>query len=364
MGLMSVILLLAHILAGPSPLWGGLESGRYRVGFEQIEAWDYSRPFRSDSSNRARPISMFIWYPARVSDEGAVVEFGRYAGGPEGRERLARRLDAYGLSLTNDELDTLLSSPSAAFTDAPREKGPFPLILFSAGLTGPSYLNTVLCEYLASHGYVSVAIPSLPPREDRDADFDLHSVDAQMRDMEFVIQQMHDYPEVTLDRIGLVAWSLGGVSQALLQMKNSDVAALVSLDAATGYAYGRELLESSLFYEPERATAAFFHATDSRESGPVPKSFRYYDAVAKGDSYLLMLAGAAHAEFNSLATVVSGSVAPGRVSPDAVRRYRLLCLYVRQFLDASLKDDVSAREFLDVAPTRHGFDGLVLSRKR
>jgi hypothetical protein len=52
---------------------------------------------------------------------------------------------------------------------------------------------------------------------------------------------MHDYPEVSDGRIGLVAWSLGGVAQALLQMKNPDVGAVVSLDAATGYAYGEKL---------------------------------------------------------------------------------------------------------------------------
>ena len=34
------------------------------------------------------------------------------------------------------------------------------------------------------------------------------------------------------------------------------------------------------------------------------------------------------------------------------------------FLEVSLKADASAAEFLEDAPTRHGFDGLVLSRKR
>ena len=39
-------------------------------------------------------------------------------------------------------------------------------------------------------------------------------------------------------------------------------------------------------------------------------------------------------------------------------------LSVGVFLEASLKADASAAEFLEDAPTRHGFDGLVLSRKR
>jgi dienelactone hydrolase len=291
------------------------------------------------------------------------VTFGRYADGADGRESLRARLGTYGFPLSEASLEALFSAETVAVEKAPRASGPFPLLLFSAGLTGPFYMNTVLCEYLASHGYVVVALPTLPAREDVEAAYDALAVDAQIRDLEFAVQEMHGYPEVSGGGFGLVAWSLGGVAQALLQMKNPDVGALVSLDAATGYAYGEKLLESSIFFEPRRATAAFLHATDSRQSGQVPKSFRYYDEIAKGRAYLLTIEGATHAEFTSLASIVPGKAdLPG--AEEACERHRRLCLYVGRFLDASLKGDRAASEFLEDAPTRHGFDGLVLSRKR
>jgi dienelactone hydrolase len=347
-------------------LWGGLEPGPHGVGFEQIESLDYSRPFQAEGEHRARPITMSIWYPAASveTSETTPLKFGRYVDGADGRESFRTRLATYGSSLSESELEALLSSETPAMEKAPRADGPFPLLLFGTGLTGPFYLNTVLCEYLASHGYIVVAIPSLPPREDADAAYDAFAVDAQIRDMEFVIQETHDYPEVGKGRIGLLAWSFGGVAQALLSMKNPDVGAVVSLDAATGYAYGEKLLESSLFYEPRRATAAFLHATDSRESSQVPKSFRYYDEVVRGRSYFLTIAGASHAEFTSMAAVVPSRVKSGEGSAEALERYRRLCLYALRFLDASLKNDASAVEFLEDAPTRHGFEGLVLSRKK
>ena len=344
-------------------LWGGLEPGPHGVGFEQIESFDYSRPFRAEGDHRARPITMSIWYPASSSDASAL-KFGRYIDGADGRENFRARLATYGFALSAEELDALLSSETAAIEKAPRAAGPFPLLLFGTGLTGPFYLNTVLCEYLASHGYVVVAIPSLPAREGIEAAYDAFAVDAQIRDMEFVIQEMHDYPELGTERLGLLAWSLGGVSQALLSMKNADVGAVVSLDAATGYAYGEKLLESSLFFDPSRSTAAFFHATDSRESGQVPKSFRYYDEMVRGRSYFLTIAGASHAEFTSMATVIPTRVVSSDDSAAALERYRRLCLYTLRFLDATLRNDPSAREFLEDAPTRHGFAGLVLTRKR
>ncbi len=335
------------------------------MGFEQLESFDYSRPFRAEGENRARPITMSIWYPADVTTgDRRPLTFGRYLDGADGRESFRARLATYGFPLSPTEIDALVSSETPAVEKAPRAPGPFPLLLMGTGLTGPFYLNTVLCEYIASLGYVVVAIPSLPAREDVEAAYDALAVDAQIRDMEFVLQEMHDYPEVAFGRVGLAAWSLGGVAQALLQMKNPDVGAVVSLDAATGYDYGEKLLESSIFFDPRRATAAFLHVTDSRESAQVPKSFRYFDEIVRGPSYLLTIAGATHAEFTALATAVPFRVVTREGSEEALERYRRLCLYVGRFLDASLKTDDTATEFLNDAPTRHGFDGLVLSRKR
>jgi hypothetical protein len=148
-------------------------------------------------------------------------------------------------------------------------------------------------------------------------------------------------------------------------MKNSSVVAVVSLDAATGYAYGEQLLEASIFFEPQNATAAFFHATDSREdTSPAPKSFHYFDELVSGPAYLLTLAGAAHSEFTSFGSVIPYAVIRREASEGVLERQRLLCLYIQQFLDEAFEKGPRASEFLSVAPTRHGFDGLVLTRKR
>jgi dienelactone hydrolase len=360
--------ILALLLAAAPVLWGGLDPGPHAIGFEQIEVFDYSRPFRLEGENRARPITLSIWYPAESAPPGLQpLSFGRYVDGADGRESFHSRASSFGVTLSASELEQLFGAATPALEKAPRAPGPFPLLFVLDGLTGPFYLNTVLCEFLGSHGYVVVAIPTLGAREDIEADYDALSVDAQLRDMELAIQELHDYPEIDRRQMGLLAWSLGGVAQALLQMKNPDVRVLVSLDAATGYAYGQKLLEGSIFFDPRRATVPFFHATDSRESGQVPKSFRFYDEVAaKGRSYLLTIEGASHAGFTSLAAIVPllASATPSAEALEKAERYRRLCLYVGRFLDAVLKNDRAAAEFLEDAPTRHGMTGLVLSRKR
>ena len=224
-----------------SPFWTGLEPGDFDVGYEQVALRDYARPFRVEGEDRARPIELSIWYPARARKDAEPLPFRRYVERSE-RDALVLRLSASGHRLSEADVERIVSAPTGAFERAPHMPGSFPLLVFGTGLTTPVYLNTVLAEYLASHGYVVVAIPSIPARVDVRPDFNALAVETQLRDMEFVIHWMHDYPETDIERLGLVAWGFGGVAQALLQMKNADVGAVVSLDGATGYAYGSELL--------------------------------------------------------------------------------------------------------------------------
>ena len=346
----------ALVLLALSPFWAGLESGPYSIGFETMPLRDYSRPFREVGDDRARVLTVAIWYPG-LSPDQQPMPFGRYVG--TGTQELSQRLRASGHDLDETQVSRMSATPTAAFEGLDRAEGSFPLVLFGAGLVAPTYVQSVLCEYLASYGYIVVAIPPVPYREDVSSGYDALTVETLLRDIELVIHELRDYPGADIEQLGLVASSVSGVSHVLLQMKNPDVAAVVSLDAGTGYSYGYELLRESLYFDPARAEAPFFHATDSRETtSPASKSFDYYDNIHRGPSFLLTLEGARHAEFTSLASVV-----PIDADPEVRERYRLLCTYVREFLDFAIKADADAEEFLDVTPSRHGFDGLILSKR-
>ena len=305
------------LLVALSPFWPGLEPGPYGIGYESLPIRDYSRPFRSSGEDRTRLLTLSIWYPAEPSPTDAPMGFDRYVEpsgpgrardvGPRERPSAERRRAARGHGYRD----------RGGRRSGRRSAGVYPLLLFGSGITAPTYLHTVLCELLASHGYVVVAVPSLAYRADVSPDYDALTVETHLRDLELVIHELRDYPGADIETLGLVAWGSGGVAQVLLQMKNPDVAAVVSLDAASGYRYGRELLSESLYFEPARTTAAFFHVTDSRESTGRPKSFDYYDNVHRGPELLLLMEGARHAELTSLASVV-----PPDTSDDVRRRYR------------------------------------------
>lgn len=370
--------------AETSPLWVGLPQGPHPVGYELIEAYDVSRPFREkkdypdmDPKQRARRLPMSIWYPAKDVSRPQRIPFSRYVDASNPRdargriteasrraalEELSLRMASSGWRWTPDQVDRLLETPTGAHENAPHLEGPFPLIVLGTGLTAPSYLHTVLAELLASYGYIVVGIPSFPPRENVEPAYDLLAVETQIRDMEMVIGWMHDYPHVEAGNLGLVAWSLGGVSQALLQMKNGDVGAVVSLDGATGYEYGRALLERSIHFDPSRATAPFLHVTDaSKRTGSAAKSFEYLRSTVRGRTYLLTVSGLDHGAFTSLGGVVPHTVVPREDSATVLESHATVMEYVVRFLGAALKEDDGGWTFLEAAPTRHGYQNVILA---
>lgn len=111
------------------PLWGGLKSGPHPVGYHRVAV---------DGGG------VHVWFPA-----------GRTRGEP-------MRLEGYFDGAARASLSTSLrEAPTAAYSAASPGDGPFPLVLYASDPGLPAPDNTVLAEYLASHGYV-VAAPIAP----------------------------------------------------------------------------------------------------------------------------------------------------------------------------------------------------------
>lgn len=233
--------------------------------------------------------------------------------------------------------------------------GNFPLVIFGAGGGTGGHVYSVLCEYLASHGYVAVALTALPLRKGERWPFDATGIDAQMRDLEFVINHAYRLSFVDSDKLALACWSVGGVTQALLQMRNSDIDALVSLDAATGYEYGRDLMKQSIFYDMKKARVPFLHM---HGEGParynVAKNFEYFDSLAVADAYLLTFTQLAHGDFLPSVGIVPNTVLKTGRAEAVAQGFKAACQYVLHFLNAYLKNEKASLDFLRNAPPANG----------
>lgn len=122
-------------------------AGRFALGTLRRDLAETTRPeIMTDDPDDRRRLVIQMWYPARPDADDALASYvpdsPRWAEvyGPVGERMQAMR--------------------GHAFADAVPDtsNGPFPVVIVSHGKSTPIYHYTTLCEDLASHGYVVVAI--------------------------------------------------------------------------------------------------------------------------------------------------------------------------------------------------------------
>ncbi|HEV7238971.1 MAG TPA: hypothetical protein VGQ36_06985 [Thermoanaerobaculia bacterium] len=229
------------VLALVLSLWGDLQPGPHAVGVRQTDHYDQSRPFRTArtldgrprTGERARPIRVTVWYPAQASTATASTIPMTFADYARGEEAAIFALLQNSAPLDEAQRAKMLALGGRAVRDAKPASGKFPLILYSLGSPSPVYATA---EYLASHGYVVVQAPRLGasagfPQDGGDG-LDLET---KLRDMDFTINVMRDFPSADLGNMGSIGFSAGGRWTLAAAMKYPDVHALVSLDSVMLY---------------------------------------------------------------------------------------------------------------------------------
>ena len=163
----------------PAYLVGDLKPGPYAVGFRVDNELDYSRSYRLRRDEQGglprqqgvRPMPISIWYPVQVNDAPEYMRFREYIFVEHAKESLQPVVsDAEKSAAEQEFFDTeiwtgtaniakmrkLLDARTTVVQNAQAIDKKFPLILYSVREDRGSLMNTVLLEYLASHGYVVV----------------------------------------------------------------------------------------------------------------------------------------------------------------------------------------------------------------
>lgn len=365
------------VFAQTPTLWNGLSKGKYEAGFRFERQYDPDRPFQDELDengkivgHRARPIQMFVWYPAVRSENPQYLRYEEYLllndtetdpwRWTDAQKQALRQKDGEEKQISGASWEAILALEMAAMKDAKTAVGKFPLVIFGMGGGTGGHVYSVLCEYLASHGYVAVALTALPLKKGERWPFDMSGIEAQMRDLEFAIKHVSRLPFVNADKMALASWSVGGVTQALLQMRDNDVDALLSLDAATGYEYGRDLLKQSASLNFKKMKVPYLHM---HGEGPmrynVPKNFEYFDSLSTADAYLLTFGQLGHADFLPCYGVIPHSVLKTERSAVVIAGFRVTGQYVLNFLNAYLRRERLALEFLRQTPPSNGTSGVL-----
>ena len=342
------------------------KAGPYLVGLKVVNPYDHSRifpssPGKSSARMGRRPLQTLVWYPASGS-HGKPMTVGGYAD-------LAATEISFDVPGRDNKWASMLAASSGitlwAMPDAPLAKGRFPVVIYAPSQSSVSWENADLCEYLASHGYVVLASPSLGAST-RDMDDDLNDVDAQAKDISFLISYARTLPDTDLSEVAVAGWSWGGISNLFAAARDRRIDALVALDGSMRYYPGlvkkagdvhpgRMILPLLFFTQGEITLEDIDRAYSADNFGP-----SVLNAWTHGDLLTVHMLGMAHPEFSSMfqrkesAKRFTENQKADYGRDDANTGYGWVARYTVNFLDAYLKHDDVAMGFLKKTPAENG----------
>ncbi len=152
LGLLTWLIAVALPVAMPVPQLPG-PTGPYAIGTFTTQLVDETRPeIYTEDPNDNREVMVQVWYPAAErTGEPAYYLPDLDVAGPVIAEQFG--LPAFLLNHINlTELDVWQGAPAA------NDGAPFPVIIFSHGLSGIRMQNTAMVRELVSHGYIVGAV--------------------------------------------------------------------------------------------------------------------------------------------------------------------------------------------------------------
>ena len=359
----------------------GLENGKYKVGFRHYTTSDstrtYSRVFDYTNKKVTRPIPVSMWYPSEqnLADTKTltVLDYLEILKEEEEWEHLPKEQILNWFYYPNTPANQKhLTEITTAKSESEFSKGKFPLILYTPSYQASSIENFALCEFLASHGFVVISCPSRGTETRWFSNNNAMEMETQARDVEFLIKEAGKFQFVDYDKIALMGFSFGGLSNIIAQNRNDHIKAILSLDGTERYQYG--LLKQSPFFDVQNINVPYVHMAQKEIPEIVLKEdnidaelntkFTLYDSITNSKAYQLKFHNLTHSYFSTLG-VLFGNRDQRQDKSDAeiMESYRLVSNYILNFFDAFLLDDKEALKFIETQLTDNGIENKLFTLK-
>jgi len=357
--------------------WLGYQPGPYKTG-TMLDMWeDADREDISTSDpNDNRRIMVQVWYPASYEDP---VEVAPYSA----REHLYQEYVRSWLTpVANYPTNSVLKTPLASSHEQ------YPLLIYSHGNRFPLFTGTAQTEFLASHGYIVVAIghpdssgvatypdgepyvydtqPPMPSREELmqmiahefylTESTDLAPLfETHAKDFSFAIDRMMElsanseslfYHRVNFDQIGALGWSRGGATALQVAIDDDRIKAGVLLD---GDLFRRPMSKTGanvpiLMIENASLDTPFGGEMDpNREESKAALNSEKWGMLNRStkDWYRVRIKGSAHLNFSDLPLLLELNPAvAGTINP--LRAHELIRKMLLEFFTKYLNDKEEA----------------------
>lgn len=354
-----LLVFIFHSFALGNLSWGGLEPGTFRTGFRLVSIQDISRFYPNNDSAGLTPrtIRIYIWYPA-VESEQTCMKLNDYIklavddfNIPKLEGQRKNIFDVLPVQLQkgvpSEKINNLLNKHTFAKRNIAPKTGKYPLIVFGQGLYYESPLSHfVMCEFLASHGYVVATCPLLGTHY-RLVNLNTEDLETQVRDLEFVLGYTKIFPYVNPRKIGLVGYDIGGMAGLILAMRNPTIRAFLSMDSGINFQHHSGLPQTHPSYREERFTIPWMHMTQAR----FVKYFRdelkkssLFQRKKYGPSYLVHVPTTNHGCFSSYAVMGIENPLSGYweiVEKNLDNLHNRICTTVLAFFEGYLKQNQS-----------------------
>lgn len=341
--------------------------GPHPVGLRVVQQYDHGRGIERDinafgesrGGERSRPVQTLIWYPARTV--GAPMKAVDY----ELTKLTDHDFDVPAAELVKTrerwlggEDGAMLAQPMWATRDAAGASGKYPVVIYAPSFGARAHENADLCEYLASHGYVVLASRSMGPRGVQMSD-DVEGIEAQAADIGFLTAFAHSLPQADSSRLAVAGFSWGGLANVFAAARSNRIKALVSLDGSVRS--HTQLIPASGSVKPARTAVPMLSIgsrpmsleTLNQKGRSVASS--YLNGMKYSDVYLATMQPMLHMNFSSWSLRFDGEAQfVDYSSSEVASAYSWSLRYVKQFLDAYLKQDAAALAFLKNAPVKNG----------
>jgi hypothetical protein len=264
-----------------------------------------------------------------------------------------------------------LTHPLWAVHDASEASGRFPIVIYAPSFSSVAWENADLCEYLASHGFIVLACGSLGVMT-RAMSLDLAGLDAQAQDISFLIGYARTLPHTDGSRIAVAGFSWGGLSNLFAAHRDNRINALIALDGSLLYWAGlvkQARLDIRRMSIPllSVAQAGWSFDEQARYMSPTQNDGpNVLNAWTGADLTNIRMLAMTHRQFSSMFQRneevwrdFHDPEFPDRQKADYGREYGSvgygwMARYSVKFLQAYLKGDAVAREYLKTPPREQG----------
>lgn len=360
--LLLIVMLQVAIRALPqnSQVYDNIPVGKHGVGFRIITIIDSTRVTKplynyfgeKEAGDRYRKISIHLWYPARPNTGGELQTYSTYminsnfqstrdTMGSERKRAIVNNsrnnFQGFFGEISDSDWSKLSGTKFLARADAASLSGPFPLLIGTLRPFSTSATN----EMLASNGYVVAMIAG-------SGGYPMGYIN-EVADLQHAMKHISRTYSINPEKIGTFGFSGSGFVQVLFAMNDPRVSALADIESGLYMGSLWEQLSSSNYYNARQLKIPFLHLF-SKDLSKEEDHFSEFEKNLKyADRYRVLMnqPGLHHWDF-ALEGRLSTSVIHirGDKEPGIRACYELANLYLLQFFNAVLKDNIPAKDFL------------------